>query len=76
MLDLILPGIDGFEVLTKIHENPDTKDVPVIVLSNLGQDSDIKRAKELGAADFLIKANFSIDEVIDRIKKLIAEKKV
>lgn len=73
LLDLILPGIDGFEVLTKIKENPATKDVPVVILSNLGQDSDIKRAEELGADDFLIKANFSIDEVISKIKILLAK---
>lgn len=71
LLDLILPGIDGFEVLSKIRENPDIKDVPVVILSNLGQDSDIQRAKELGANDFLIKANFSIDEVIGKIKDLV-----
>jgi len=73
LLDLILPGIDGFEVLSKIKQNPEVKDVPVVILSNLGQDSDIKKAKELGADDFLIKANFSIDEVITKIKELIGK---
>ena len=76
LLDLILPGIDGFEVLSKIRENPEIKDVPVVILSNLGQDSDIQRAKELGANDFLIKANFSIDEVISKIKDLVRTKGV
>lgn len=71
LLDLILPGIDGFEVLNKIKQNPEVKDVPVVILSNLGQDSDIQKAKELGADDFLIKANFSIDEVINKIKELV-----
>jgi CheY-like chemotaxis protein len=74
LLDLILPGIDGFEVLNKIKQNPEVKDVPVVILSNLGQDSDIQKAKELGADDFLIKANFSIDEVIAKIKELIGER--
>ena len=74
LLDLILPGIDGFEVLNKIKQNPEIKDIPVVILSNLGQDSDIQKAKELGADDFLIKANFSIDEVISKIKELIAKK--
>lgn len=74
LLDLILPGIDGFEVLSKIKQNPEIKDVPVVILSNLGQDSDIQKAKELGADDFLIKANFSIDEVISKIKELIGNK--
>jgi DNA-binding response OmpR family regulator len=72
LLDLILPGIDGFEVLSQIKQNESIKDVPVVILSNLGQESDIKRARELGADDFLVKANFSIDEVIAKIKELIA----
>ena len=71
LLDLILPGIDGFEVLSKIKQNPEVSDIPVVILSNLGQDSDIQKAKELGADDFLIKANFSIDEVITKIKELV-----
>jgi len=74
LLDLILPGIDGFEVLTQIKQNDSIKDVPVVILSNLGQDSDIQRAKELGADDFLIKANFSIDEVISKIKELVSSR--
>lgn len=75
LLDLILPGIDGFEVLAKIKENPELRNIPVVILSNLGQDSDIKRARDLGADDFLIKANFSIDEVIGKIKELVKNKK-
>lgn len=71
LLDLILPGIDGYEVLEKIKSNPKTKNIPVVILSNLGQESDIEKAKKLGADDFLIKANFSIDEVIGKIKKLV-----
>lgn len=74
LLDLILPGIDGFEVLEKIKSDPHTEDIPVIILSNLGQDSDVERAKSLGAVDFLIKANFSIDEVIGKIKAIFAKK--
>lgn len=71
LLDLILPGIDGFEVLKRIKENPKTKDIPVVILSNLGQESDIDKATKLGAADFLVKANFSIDEVIGKVKAII-----
>lgn len=74
LLDLLLPGMNGFEVLEKIRANEGTKDIPVIVLSNLGQESDIKRAREIGADEFLIKSNFSIDEVITKMKKLIQEK--
>lgn len=74
LLDLILPGINGFEVLEKIRENPTTKDIPVIVLSNLGQESDVNRAKRIGADEFLIKSNFNIDEVIMKMKELVAKR--
>lgn len=74
LLDLILPGMDGFEVLAEIKAAPDTANIPVIILSNLGQESDITKAKKLGADEFLIKSNFSIDEVIAKMRKLIQEK--
>lgn len=67
LLDLILPGVDGFEILTQIKEDPNLKDIPVMVISNLGQKEDIDRAMELGAVDFLIKANYTLDEIIARV---------
>lgn len=72
LLDLILPKLTGFEVLTEIKTNPKTKAVPVIVLSNLGQDEDIIRARELGAMEFLVKADLSINEVVTKVKELYA----
>ena len=74
LLDLILPGIDGFEVLAKIKEDPEVEHIPVIILSNLGQREDIERGLKLGAVDFLIKAHFTPREVIERIEKVIKEK--
>jgi DNA-binding response OmpR family regulator len=71
LLDLLLPTMDGFEVLKKIRENPDFKTTPVMILSNLGRKEDLDKATELGATDFLIKANFSMDEIISRIKKVL-----
>lgn len=71
LLDLILPGINGFDVLKKIKENPKTSEVPVIVLSNLGQKEDVERALSLGAKDYLIKANFTLEEIFDKIKKFL-----
>ena len=68
LLDLILPGIDGFEVLAKIKEDPSTVSVPVIVLSNLGQREDVERGMKLGAIDYLVKAHFTPNEIIDKIK--------
>jgi len=74
LLDLILPGMDGFELLAEIKSNPDTANIPVIILSNLGQESDIDKAKKIGADEFLIKSNFSIDEVVAKMRKLMQEK--
>lgn len=68
LLDLILPGIDGFEVLAKIKEDPTTTSIPVIILSNLGQREDVERGMKLGAIDYLVKAHFTPNEIIDKIK--------
>lgn len=72
LLDIILPKIDGFTVLGKIKEDLTTKDIPVIVLSNLGQDADIKRALDLGAVDYFIKAQHSLLEIVDLVKTFIS----
>jgi DNA-binding response OmpR family regulator len=71
LLDLILPGIDGFEVLAKAKEDPDTAQIPVIILSNLGQREEIERGLKLGAIDYLIKAHFTPGEIIEKIKNII-----
>ena len=67
LLDLLLPGMDGFEVLKRARADEVTKKTPIIVFSNLGQREDIEKAKGLGANDFLIKANFTLDDVIEKI---------
>ena len=71
LLDLLLPGLDGFEVLKRVRANLTLKTVPVIIFSNLGQKEDIERAKSLGADDFLIKANFTLDDVVVKIKTFL-----
>src|SRR3989339_2036038 len=68
LLDLIMPVKNGFEVLKDIKADDAIKNIPIIILSNLGQDSDIEKGRELGAADYLIKSNFSMNEVIEKIK--------
>ncbi|MFH0891882.1 MAG: response regulator [Candidatus Falkowbacteria bacterium] len=68
LLDLIMPVKNGFEVLKDIKADEAIKNIPIIILSNLGQDSDIEKGRELGAADYLIKSNFSMNEVIEKIK--------
>ncbi len=71
LLDLILPGIDGFEVLERIKNDPEVKDIPVVILSNLGQKSEVERGLNLGAKDFLIKAHFTPGEIIKKIREII-----
>lgn len=71
LLDLILPGIDGFEVLTRIKEDPSLVQIPVIILSNLGQKDDVERGMRLGAVEYLIKAHFTPREIIDKIKNIL-----
>lgn len=72
LLDLILPGIDGFDVLKKIKETEGVKNIPVIVFSNLSEEKDIKRAKELGAKEFMVKSNFSLNELADKINSVLS----
>lgn len=67
LLDLLLPGVDGFEVLKRIRANTHLKSTPVIVFSNLGRREDVEKATELGANDFLIKANFTLDDLVVKI---------
>jgi len=71
LLDLILPGIDGFEVLSRIKSDPASAQVPIIILSNLGQKDDIERGLKMGAADYLIKAHFTPGEIIDKIRTVL-----
>lgn len=71
LLDLLLPGLNGFEVLEKLKANDTLKHIPIIVFSNLGQKEDVERAKKLGANDFLIKANFTLDDVVIKIKEIL-----
>lgn len=68
LLDLILPGIDGFEVLSQMKEDPEIKSIPVIILSNLGQKEDVEKGIKLGAQDYLIKAHFTPGEIIEKVK--------
>ncbi|MCK4554723.1 response regulator [Candidatus Parcubacteria bacterium] len=75
LLDLIIPGIDGFDVLKKVRVNKSKSiaKIPIIVLSNLGQKSDVQKALKLGASDYLIKAHFTTDDIISKVKKHLKE---
>ena len=69
LLDLILPKKNGFEVLETIRQDPLLEKLPVIIISNLGQPSDIERGKALGVIDYFVKARLSIDELVQKIKQ-------
>lgn len=69
LLDLIMPIKSGFDVLEELQKDSELKNIPVIILSNLGQESDIQKGKELGAADYLIKADFKMKEVIAKVRE-------
>lgn len=71
LLDIILPQMDGFTVLKSLKADPKMKDVPVVLLTNLGQDGDVKKGIELGAVDYLIKANFTPSQVVDKVKSVL-----
>ncbi|PWB38535.1 MAG: response regulator [Parcubacteria group bacterium] len=71
LLDLNLPEMDGFEVLRRMKEDSETKDIPVLVLTNYSQKDKIDRCLNLGAVDYLIKAHFVPSEVITKIKMIL-----
>jgi len=73
LLDLILPKKNGFEVLENIRQDPLLERTPVIIISNLGQPSDIERGKSLGVIDYVVKAKMSIDELVNKIKSEVAQ---
>ena len=71
LLDIILPEIDGFAILQLLKENVKTKKIPVILLTNLGQESDRQKGLKLGAADYFVKAQFTPANVIAAVNKII-----
>jgi|SRR3989344_4421134 len=71
VLDIMMPKMDGFAVLTQLRQNPTTKTTPILVYSNLAQDEEINRAKSLGATEFIIKANLSPTDMVNKIKQYL-----
>lgn len=72
LLDILLPKMDGFEVLEKLKADAKTKKIPVVLLTNLGQKEDVDKGLKLGAADYLIKAHFMPQETVEKVKKVLA----
>jgi len=74
LLDVVLPKINGFEILKQVQKNKILNKIPIILLTNLSQKEDIKKGFNLGAKDYLIKAHFMPSEVINKIKKILKNK--
>lgn len=73
LLDIILPRQDGFEVLEQVKKDPELKDIPVLLLTNLGQKSNIQRGLRLGALDYIIKAHYTPAEVLAKVKQVLEQ---
>ncbi len=71
LLDLIMPGVGGFDVLEEVKGDDSINHIPIVILSNLGQKSEVERGLELGAKDFLIKAHFTPKEIIKKIQEIL-----
>jgi len=74
LLDLSMPKLNGFEVLEKLRYDPVGSTIPVVILSNLGQDKEVAKGKALGAVDYLIKSNVHLTDILDKIGKYIITK--
>ena len=73
VLDIVLPQLNGWQLLKKIKANPKLKDLKVVILSNLGQKEEVEKGMSLGASKYLIKAHYTPSEVVGEIKKLLSE---
>lgn len=71
LLDIVLPKLSGFEVLKQLKQDPSSAKIPVILLTNLSQRSEIEQGLKMGAEDYLIKAHFMPSEVVEKIKKVL-----
>ncbi len=76
LLDIMLPGMSGFEVLDGLKKNQDKEvaAIPVLILSNFGQESKVQQGLEMGAKDYLVKANFTTGEIVEKIKATLETK--
>ena len=76
LLDLILPKKNGFEVLETMRQDSRFENTPVIIVSNLGQDSDMEKARSLGVIDYIVKEKLSIDELVSKVKSQLPSEAV
>ena len=72
LLDLVMPKMDGMTALKKLKEDAETKDIPVVILTNLSDYERISEALALGARDYLVKANYSLTDLLDKVKNVLS----
>jgi len=72
LLDLMLPGVDGFGIMEKLQEEGTLAQQKIIIFSNLGSDEDIRRAQQYNVEDYLVKSSFTLDELVEKIKESLA----
>lgn len=73
LLDIVMPAMDGFDVLQEIKKNGQEHPLKIVLLTNLGQKEDVERGMQLGADDYIIKAHFTPSEVVEKVKKILAQ---
>ena len=76
LLDIILPIMDGFEVLKRVKEDSSKSSIPIIMLTNLGQESEIEKGFKLGAEDYIVKAHLTVGEIIEKVKEILKKKNI
>lgn len=74
LLDIILPKKDGYQVLQEAKADPQTKHIPIVLLTNLGSISDVEKALEMGATTYLVKADYKLEEVTEKVKEILGMK--
>ena len=72
LLDIVLPGMDGWEVLRRLKEKKHLKDIPVLIISNLGEPGDITKGRKAGATDYIIKADYSPQQIVDKVANILS----
>ena len=76
ILDIILPKVSGFELMEKLKNDPSFQKAPIVVVSNLGQESDIEKGQTLGAVGYFVKAKVSIEELVGHVKEFLTAGKI
>src|SRR3990167_3069565 len=74
LLDLVMPKMDGMEMLQKLKADAELRDIPVVILTNLSDYDRISEALSLGAMDYLVKANYKLEDLLDKVKTVLSRK--